>query len=694
MSLSLRRALLALALVVPLLCSPRSEACGGSCNEHNYHRDKMNECLAGKFGDLARRKQWCRVLAFVQLNGRGWSPEERELVTRTVTRPDNDYYAYMPWTEARAKVPGLGPPPQVSMYWSNPGYYFANCLAGAFEQAAKTLEERMARFGANSAEVASWVEAQDTVFRNCEGVHGTLLPTPATPADPPLLQADRAYQRAAAYFYAADYPRAREHFDAIAQDATSPWRKWARLVAVRSLIREAMVTMEDEAARKPLFEKARARTEAIVKDPDMKELHRQTRALTWFIDARLRPEKQLQLLARVLLERPDENFGIAFNDYFLLREKQKVRTDELSAFIDVFEAPDGYATAREAWKRKKSVAWLVAALRLAHGGDEGLEELLAASRAVPESSPASLMLHIARGRLAVEAGRLDAARAEVLPLLESGASTMPMEASDALSTILMSAARSFEEWAKYAHLSRESFDFFTHGVPLARYTDAKVLAALDPQMRQEVVLAGWTRAVMTDREEVRRALEPLVEETSPGLAPYLARIRERTRPEERRLATLLMLLELPSLSPFVEWPSWGPRLEYERCNPTAWCGRKPLNLYADCEAGKKPCAPRFISPRERAAVQREEQQVEKLGRAPEVLIRAVLDSARKLPRDPLVPEALHRAVIRTNHRHTTYCVSDDDKQRDVRRALSRAAFQLLHRKYGKTEWAQKTPHYF
>src|SRR5262249_15278980 len=151
-------------------------------------------------------------------------------------------------------------------------------------------------------------------------------------------------------------------FDAIAQDAASPWSKWARFAAVRSLIRKATLKTEDEAARKVLFEKARERNVAIVKDPAMKELNRQTRALTWFVDYRLRPERQLNLLGRVLLEKPDENFGLAFKDYFSLRSEQKPgqkpSNDELSMFLDSFDAKDGYATARDAWKRTKSVAWL------------------------------------------------------------------------------------------------------------------------------------------------------------------------------------------------------------------------------------------------------------------------------------------------------------------------------------------------
>src|SRR6185436_16709960 len=61
------------------------------------------------------------------------------------------------------------------------------------------------------------------------------------PAADALTRADRAYQTAAAYFYAMQYEEAESRFLAIAEDNSSPWRPYGRYLAARSLIRRQSV---------------------------------------------------------------------------------------------------------------------------------------------------------------------------------------------------------------------------------------------------------------------------------------------------------------------------------------------------------------------------------------------------------------------------------------------------------------------
>ena len=58
--------------------------------------------------------------------------------------------------------------------------------------------------------------------------------------------------------------------------------------------------------------------------------------------------------------------------------------------------------------------------------------------------------------------------------------------------------------------------------------------------------------------------------------------------------------------------------------------------------------------------------------------------AKEAPDDPRVPEALHLAV-----RTTRYGCVDGETT-----SFSKAAFQLLHRRYPKSEWAKKTKYWF
>jgi hypothetical protein len=72
------------------------------------------------------------------------------------------------------------------------------------------------------------------------------------------------------------------------------------------------------------------------------------------------------------------------------------------------------------------------------------------------------------------------------------------------------------------------------------------------------------------------------------------------------------------------------------------------------------------------------------GSAPTDLAREAVAFARRAPADPRAPEALHLAV-----RATRYGCVDDETGR-----FSKAAFDLLHRRYGRTDWARRTPYWF
>lgn len=66
------------------------------------------------------------------------------------------------------------------------------------------------------------------------------------------------------------------------------------------------------------------------------------------------------------------------------------------------------------------------------------------------------------------------------------------------------------------------------------------------------------------------------------------------------------------------------------------------------------------------------------------LSKIAIEWANGHPEDPRVPEALYRTV-----RSTRYgCAMDKSRN------FSREAFQILHRKYPKSEWTKKTPYWY
>jgi len=72
------------------------------------------------------------------------------------------------------------------------------------------------------------------------------------------------------------------------------------------------------------------------------------------------------------------------------------------------------------------------------------------------------------------------------------------------------------------------------------------------------------------------------------------------------------------------------------------------------------------------------------GAAPNYIAQQVIQWANRTPDDPRVPEALHLAVTTTR-----FGCTDENTGR-----ASKAAYDLLHRKYPNTPWAKKTKYWF
>src|SRR6185295_2234887 len=172
------------------------------------------------------------------------------------------------WNAARAKVPGTAEA-KISAFRSRekPHEYetYVNCHEDAFVSAEASLNDRIKRFGADSPNVREWLKAQDVVFSNCR--EGANMPE-AAPADlDKLIRADRAYQIAAAHFYAAQFTEAANDFDAIARDSASPWHDVAPYLAARAVLRKGSLADKEEDGKKYLSEALASCREPAVESP-------------------------------------------------------------------------------------------------------------------------------------------------------------------------------------------------------------------------------------------------------------------------------------------------------------------------------------------------------------------------------------------------------------------------------------------
>jgi len=81
---------------------------------------------------------------------------------------------------------------------------------------------------------------------------------------------------------------------------------------------------------------------------------------------------------------------------------------------------------------------------------------------------------------------------------------------------------------------------------------------------------------------------------------------------------------------------------------------------------------------------KEWEKLSSLGTAPNYLCHQVIEWAQRNPEDPRVPEALHLAV-----KSTRYGCTDPDTSQ-----LSKTVFQLLHKRYSRSNWARKTKYWY
>src|SRR2546421_731202 len=235
------RAIVALALItaVVILLPPRTNACGPFFTDAIFvftkHPDFPLEQFAnGKLGVVS--PSWARsylVVAYRNLSGAPLSQTEAKDVKSlweerlNLSSDGGSENWSRKWNEARAKVPGTQPV-QFDDYRNRekPNEYesFLNCQQDALKNAEALLNERITRFGADSPQVHDWLAAQDAVFLNChEGQH--IPPSAAADAEQ-LVRADRAYQIAAANFYATNYDEARQQFDAVSKSKNSKQDVW------------------------------------------------------------------------------------------------------------------------------------------------------------------------------------------------------------------------------------------------------------------------------------------------------------------------------------------------------------------------------------------------------------------------------------------------------------------------------------
>jgi hypothetical protein len=677
--------------------------------------------------------------AYRYLNGTGFFPEEQKaLLALWKERQEGSWMSEAAsmdtWLTTRKKVTGIKAISQIDRYRNKSKDSFdsfLNCTPDAFETAAKILEARITKFRATSPEVKDWTLAQDRVFSNCS--EGENIPESAPSNASVLVKQDRAYQIASANFYAMKFDDARTQFEKIAEDMNSPWRTTASFLIARTLIRR--VSLQEEASRTESLSKAEILLNKTLADPGQEAFHKSAQNLLKLVKLRLNPKERLRELAQLLASKePNPNLKQDLWDYTLLLDKyeqeanpdfyesikfnqlSKVgRENDMTDWILTFQAQDKEAMnyALRKWEQTASMPWLIASLSKIDSKNVKAPELVKAALSIKPENPAFLGANAHITRLLLQSGQRTEAKKR-LDFLLNNQGSMQTSAKNYLLHQRMLLASNLDEFLKFAQRSPAAFSWDYDGrelpaestahkdlkiwqgrllfdtdamrimnerLPLSVLKEATLKKVLPDYLRQRVALSAWTRAVILEDTETAKVLAPLTSGWAPELKPYIDRYFQAPTQAARKAAAIYMLLKFPALRPLLD-PISGSSMsrnlsEIDNYRDNWWCAQETKNAVSIEELS-------FLHGAQETIAKTEHSRLAALGSAPNYLSSQTLAWARRDPKDPHVPEALHLAVRSTRYGCT-------DKQTGT---FSKAAYDLLKTRYPDSPWAKKTKYWF
>jgi len=636
--------LLALLLILP---PPLALACGPDFTAPTYIDFNSPDArdasyAAGKLGILQRgyyhvylfeayRNLSAKPFSVAELASLGFpstsSAQRNPSPSRNSAEPENWIAT---WESTRANL--LGEKPKNSPRTFDPvgvtragmqeeryvAYY--NCLSGAFENAVHTLQSRAAQFGAQSAVVKEWIAAQDQVFENCSAdisyppkPKPAVLPAASHPEDPAIVRADRAYQIAAALFYAGDFDAAQKAFEGIAKDSSSPYQKIAPYLRARVLVRKGTLLANDSEYDADALSQAEGQLRAILADKNSPDFHVAAERLLGFVRIRLHRQDRLHELEASLQSGPvSKSFDRDLTDYLWLLDhpvltktvtitpaserkpaQRGVTVDEASRlagtdmtdWIFTFSHSCGecYDHSLQRWNETKSLPWLVAALSQADAKESALPALLAAVSKIGPDSPAYLTLTFHRLRLLEQSGNADAAHHDLDQLLAQQGNSMPISARNEFLALRVKLASNIAEFLQFAprlstdatgvasipsgksdydpgtpeyaatrpHFDSDASVVLTEKLPLRLLADAAKSNTLAPALRSDLAIAAWTRAILLKNGAIAREMTPVVTDLVPELKDDLAEYAKTSDPETGESTAVFVILRNPGFRPFV-----------------------------------------------------------------------------------------------------------------------------------------------
>lgn len=422
-----------------------------------------------------------------------------------------------------------------------------------------------------------------------------------------------------------------------------------------------------------------------------------------------------------------------------VEESTRLKGTDMTDWIRTFQqiSDSAFEHSFERWQQAKSLPWLVAAIAKVRANNSAATELSLAAAKIAPDSPAYFTLTFHRLRLLEQSGNRDAARQQLDQLLAQRGSALSYSARNQFVALRMKLSSSLEDFLKFAprfsndaevypnppegpatpaspraaHFDSDASVVFTEKLPLRILVEAAKSATLPKPLRRDVLIAAWTRAILLDQDATARELASTAQELVPEAAAEFAEYSRTTDVESLRFAAVLAILRNPGFRPFVT--AGYPRgnlytvgepgfNKLDNLHDNWWCSLTPtpenqsyardyyrmfINLSSPLQEiyfeDKLP-SPIFLTADDRAAAEKEHAELDAQSAAPNWLGKRALGWANTHPDDPRVPEALHFVV-----RAWRYGCTESSGTN-----YSKAAYDLLHKRYPSSEWTKQTPYWF
>ncbi|HEY1649985.1 MAG TPA: hypothetical protein VGF96_18525 [Terracidiphilus sp.] len=649
------------------------------------------------------------------------------------------------WQIARLKfaadAPSAGPAPSFPTDYSNNIVFdenYLNCPGPAFESALLTLNQREHAWGRVSSYLTDWIHAQDAVFSNC-GDKPSAIPARAPDGSPALLKADRAYQIASATFYAKKFDDAAAQFQAISADASSPWSEWGAYLAARAIVRKAFAmgkatnpySADLASYDAETMARAQKMLEALLARPNPMPSRAAIQHELNFIRIRTEPEKRAaEICAALTGPSVDPDFAQDLQDlsWVLVKQIKIQNPPPLLAWIAAWRGAGTAASSFALWQQDRALPWLVMAMVKAEPSDLFAPQLIDEAKKIAPGSPAYDTVFYHRVRLLTGLKRTDEARALLDAALPAVHGQKPDSRLNAFLGERMAVARSFTEFLVYAprtvlttgsagaedlqtfcneraHATnsmapcpelKQPFEFDVDAVEvLNRHTPQEELmqAATSPSLssnlRQNLLIVAWTRSVLLEDDASAARLAPLLPEPIRQIAG-----------NSTGFAADLAILRNPGIRPFLEdgVSRVASVSTFDSYHNNWWC--KPWqNSTSYDQTQLKPQLPLFLADNRQPSADADYQKLIQLPDSAAVIGQRVVDYANSHPDDPQVPEALALTVRAThyacqNWETNSAATANSGSPATEYTPVSKAAFELLHRRYPKSSWALKTRYYY